>query len=94
VEAETWSLSESTGSVQRECASVSKQVFEQYRKQGLIKSFEFTHELAWNVIKDFFFYQGNSSIMGSRDASREAFSKGLIDDGSTWMKMSELAEDG
>ncbi len=58
-------------------------------KQGLIKSFEFTHELAWNVIKDFFFYQGNSSIMGSRDASREAFSKGLIEDGGIWMKMIE-----
>ena len=34
-------------------------------KQGLIQAFEFTHELAWNVMKDFFAYQGNVSIMGS-----------------------------
>ncbi len=56
-------------------------------KQGIIQAFEFTHELAWNVIKDFFFYQGNSSITGSRDATREAFSKGLIQSGDTWMEM-------
>jgi len=28
-------------------------------KQGLIQGFEFTHELAWNVLKDYFVYQGN-----------------------------------
>lgn len=56
-------------------------------QQGLIKAFEFTHELAWNVIKDFFEYQGNTSIMGSRDATREAFSKGLVTDGEGWMEM-------
>ncbi len=56
-------------------------------KQGLIQAFEFTHELAWNVIKDYFIYQGNTRITGSRDASREAFATGLIDDGDTWMEM-------
>jgi nucleotidyltransferase substrate binding protein (TIGR01987 family) len=56
-------------------------------KQGLIQAFEFTHELAWNVIKDYFAYQGNSSITGSRDAAREAFQKGLIKDGEIWMEM-------
>ena len=56
-------------------------------KQGLIKAFEFTHELAWNVIKDYFEYQGNTSIMGSRDATREAFKRGLIVDGENWMDM-------
>lgn len=56
-------------------------------KQGLIQAFEFTHELAWNVIKDYFVYQGNTAITGSRDAAREAFEKGLIDDGEGWMDM-------
>lgn len=46
-------------------------------KQGLIQTFEFTHELAWNVMKDYFAYQGNPGITGSRDAAREAFQKGL-----------------
>ena len=35
-------------------------------QQGLIKAFEFTHELAWNVMKDYFEYQGNTAITGSR----------------------------
>ncbi len=56
-------------------------------KQGLIQSFEYCHELAWNVLKDFFEYQGKTSIMGSRDATREAFSRNLLTDGETWMDM-------
>lgn len=56
-------------------------------KQGLIQAFEFTHELAWNLIKDYFFYQSNPSNMGSRDAVREAVDKGLIQEGEGWMEM-------
>jgi nucleotidyltransferase substrate binding protein (TIGR01987 family) len=56
-------------------------------KQGLIQAFEFTHELAWNVMRDYFAYQGNTAITGSRDAVREAFSKGLLNDGEGWMEM-------
>lgn len=56
-------------------------------QQGLIQAFEFTHELAWNVMKDYFFWQGSSGITGSRDATREAFNKELIEDGEGWMEM-------
>ncbi len=57
-------------------------------KQGLIQSFEFTHELAWNVLKDYFQYQGRASLItDSRDATREAFNRGLIQDGENWMAM-------
>ena len=56
-------------------------------KQGLIQAFEFTHELAWNVMKDYFAFQGNPAITGSRDAAREAFQKGLVGDGEGWMEM-------
>lgn len=56
-------------------------------RQGFIKAFEFTYEMAWNVIKDYFEYQGNTSIMGSRDAIREAFNRGMISDGENWMEM-------
>jgi nucleotidyltransferase substrate binding protein (TIGR01987 family) len=38
-------------------------------------------------MKDYFFFQGNSSITGSRDATREAFSVELIQDGEGWMEM-------
>lgn len=56
-------------------------------KQGLIQAFEFTHELGWNVMKDYFAYQGNPEVTGSRDAVREAYQKGLIEDGEGWMEM-------
>lgn len=56
-------------------------------KQGLIQAFEFTHELAWNTLKDYFTYQGNTAITGSRDATREAFKFNLIQDGEGWMEM-------
>ncbi len=56
-------------------------------QQGLIQAFEFTHELAWNLLKDYFFWQGNSAITGSRDATREGFAKGLLEDGEGWMEM-------
>ena len=55
-------------------------------KQGLIQAFEFTHELAWNMLKDYLEYQGNQEIRGSRDAIREAFKVGLIGDGEIWME--------
>lgn len=55
--------------------------------QGLIQRFEFTHELAWNVLKDYLEYQGFTNITGSRDACREAFSIGLVQDGEGWMDM-------
>lgn len=38
-------------------------------------------------MKDYFAYQGNPSIMGSRDAVREAFDKGLLEAGDGWMEM-------
>ena len=56
-------------------------------KQGLIQAFEFTHELAWNTIKDFYENQGDSGIQGSRDAARLAFQRGLISNGDVWMDM-------
>ncbi len=55
-------------------------------QQGFIKAFEFTHELAWKVMKDYFEYQGNTAITGSRDAIREAFRRGLVTDGEAWME--------
>ena len=56
-------------------------------QQGLIQAFEFTHELAWNVLKDYLEAQGFVGIIGSRNASREAFKNGLIADGQVWMDM-------
>ena len=58
-------------------------------EQGIIQSFEFTHELAWNVLKDYLEHKGFTNIVGSRDATRLAFKNNLIEDGDVWMKMIE-----
>lgn len=55
-------------------------------KEGLIQRFEYTHEPAWNVMKDYLEYQGIQNITGSRDAIREAFQAGLLEDGENWME--------
>ena len=56
-------------------------------QQGLIQAFEFTHELARNLMKDYLAYQGTPDLGGSRDASQAAFALGLISDGEGWMEM-------
>lgn len=56
-------------------------------EQGLIQAFEFTHELAWNTLKDFLEERGAHDLYGSRDATREAFKRGLIENGEAWMDM-------
>jgi len=55
-------------------------------KQGLIQAFEFTHELSWNTIKNFYQSMGDVNIQGSRDAFRLAFKRGLIEDGDVFMR--------
>lgn len=71
----------------REGKDVTEEVSEEIIKEGLIQRFEYTYELAWNVMKDYALYQGNSEIGGSRDAIRYAFSLNLISDGNMWMDM-------
>jgi len=56
-------------------------------QQGLIQGFEFTHELAWNVLKDYLEAQGFVGLIGSRNATRQAFKDALIADGEAWMDM-------
>ncbi|HRX17345.1 MAG TPA: nucleotidyltransferase substrate binding protein [Spirochaetota bacterium] len=50
-------------------------------KQGFIQAFEFTYELAWNVVNDFYESKGEINIQGSIDAFRLAFNRGLVSKG-------------
>ena len=54
-------------------------------QEGLIQRFEYTHELAWKVMKDYAEYHGYNEITGSRDAIRKALEIGIIDD-KQWME--------
>jgi nucleotidyltransferase substrate binding protein (TIGR01987 family) len=54
--------------------------------QGLIQGFVYTHELAWNTLKDFLQAQ-DFKLYGLRDTTRAAFKEGIIENGEAWMEM-------
>lgn len=61
-----------------------KEGMDDLMKEGLIQRFEYTHELAWKVMKDYAEYQGYTEVRGSRDAFRQALQMGIIADAG-WM---------
>ena len=65
---------------------VDKGELNELEEQGFIQAFEYTHELAWKLLKDYLTYQSIGNIYGSRDAFRAAFNIGLIEDGEGWME--------
>ena len=67
--------------------AVRERKLNRIEEKGLIKSFEFTYEMAWNTLKDYFENQGEVGITGSRSAIRQAFKRGLIENGQLWMDM-------
>ena len=66
---------------------IAKGKLSDLEKQGLVKAFEYTFELAWKSLKNFLEYSGQTDIYGSRDAIRKSFESGLIEDGENWMDM-------
>jgi len=56
-------------------------------RMGLIQSFELAFELAWNLMKDFLHSEGVFDIVGSKGAIKQAFSKGIIENGEIWIDM-------
>jgi nucleotidyltransferase substrate binding protein (TIGR01987 family) len=75
------------GQLDRAVTLAQQRPLSELEKQGLIQSFEYTHELAWNTLKDFLESKGLQPLYGSKDTSREAFKRGLVDDGTVWMEM-------
>ena len=74
-------------SLSRAAVLSEQRALSELEQQGLIQGFEFTHELAWNVLKDYLEAQGVSGLIGSKNATREAFKNSLITDGEAWMDM-------
>lgn len=68
---------------------LKKRKLTRIEEKGLIQSFEFTYEMAWNTMKDFFENEGETGIMGSRSTIRVAFKRGLIENGQLWIDMIE-----
>ena len=72
------------GQLQEAVSLADSRELNELKKQGLIKAFEFTHELAWNTLKDFLTERGAAKMYGSRDVTRLAFKEGLIEQGEIW----------
>lgn len=68
-------------------AIAEERALNELERQGLIQAFEFTHELAWNTLKDFLEPAGVTNLFGSVNATRAAFAAGLIENGEVWMEM-------
>ncbi len=66
---------------------IEKGELNKFEEQGLIQSFEYTYELAWNVLKDYLDLEGHQNLTGSRTTIMLAFKVGLIRDGEGWMEM-------
>lgn len=54
---------------------------------AVIQRFEFTYELSWKLIKAYMSYSGIADVKTPRQAFKEAFAAGLIDEGDVWLEM-------
>lgn len=68
--------------------ALGKKDYTTLERAGLIKTFEFTWELAWKTMRDYLQYQGEE-VSGPRDAVKQAFKNGLIDEDQAWLDMLE-----
>ena len=55
-------------------------------KQGIIKTFEYSYELAWNTLKDYL-ESKNIDVKFPRDTIKQAIHYEILDDGELWMDM-------
>ena len=57
-------------------------------KDGAIQRFEFTFELAWKTLQDYFAQEsGYADVKGPRTVLKQAVKDNLIADGHTWLQM-------
>jgi nucleotidyltransferase substrate binding protein (TIGR01987 family) len=81
------SYKKALAALERTVAITAERPLSEAEQQGLIQAFEFTHELAWNLLKDFLEEKGFKDFHGSKDSTRIAFHEGLLDEGEIWMEM-------
>lgn len=65
-------------------AACTKTSYSDLELAGLVQMFEFTFELAWKTLKDLLFYEGYE-VNSPRDAIRQGFASGLIQNAELWL---------
>ena len=57
-------------------------------KDGIIQRFEFTFELAWKTLQDYFAQEsGYVDVKGPRTVLKQAIQDNLLEDGHAWLHM-------
>ena len=75
-------------SLLREALEEKGQALNQLEREGVIQRFEYTFELAWNLLKDRLEHDGIVlPTVTPRQVIRQAFQAKLIKDGDTWIAM-------
>ncbi len=75
-------------SLLREALEGEASTLNQLEREGVIQRFEYTFELAWNLLKDRLEYDGVSlPTVTPRQVIRQAFQAKLIQDGDAWVDM-------
>lgn len=58
-----------------------------FEEQGFIKAFEYTYELAWETLQDFYRERGFENIIGPKPVIEQSFQDGIIIDDKGWIAM-------
>ena len=75
-------------SLLREALEEEAGTLNRLEREGVIQRFEYTFELAWNLLKDRLEHDGVSlPTVTPRQVIRQAFQAKLIKDGDTWVDM-------
>ncbi len=67
--------------------SLQQKQFSVLEKDGVIRRFEFTFELAWKTLQDKLYHEGYADIKGPKPVIKQAFHDGIIKDGQGWIDM-------
>lgn len=69
--------------------AVHKPNLNKLEKQGLIKAFEYSFELAWKTLQDYIQALGIKDVVGPKPVLSEAFKLGLLASGEKWFELLE-----
>jgi len=66
---------------------VGQKEMNELEEQGLIKSFEYTYELALKTLQDLLRHIGYKDIAGPKPVIKQCFQDGYISKGESWIRM-------
>ena len=67
--------------------ALQQKKFSLLEKDGVIKRFEFTFELAWKTLQDILSDRGYIDIKGPKPVIKQSFKDEIINDGQMWIDM-------